>query len=811
MKTSNLLGCAAALAVWTPATVAHAQAVADASERTAPRPGQNATDANEIVVTAQKRVQNINDVGLTIAALGGNALKERQVTSLADLAQLVPGLSFTQSGANTPVYTLRGVGFYETSLAAYPDVSVYLDEAPLSFPTLTQLTAFDLERAEVLKGPQGTLFGQNATGGAINYIAAKPTQWLEAGGSITYGRFNDVLADAYISGPISTTLSGRISGRVERADDWQKSYTTDATTGKTRTYAARAQLSWKPVDELRVNLNLNGWKNGSDPQAIQYIAYNPQFDIPNPLVGYAFAPQTPRAADFSNTVGSATPTDRDRRIGINDRLLQGTLRIDYDVLDSVSLTSLTNFVDYKHQQTFDGDGTTLNAFDVPFDAGTIKSFFQEVRLTSSGSRSFRWILGANYGKDRVFQDTAVNYRQSSVNSATGITTGGTRNVQRMENYAFFGNADFDLTPTVTLSGGVRYTEAKRHFDGCTYDIPGGGVAQLFGFIGNQVRAAQGLPALPAIAPGACAVLNNLTAPRGNIVDPGTYESTNFVDNLDQHNVSYRAGATWKPAPGILLYGNVTKGFKSGSYPTVSASGVQQMLPVVQESVLSYEGGIKATMLDGALQANAAGFYYDYKDKQVRSKLIDPVFGILDNLVNVPKSRVTGGEIELTAHPVRGATFYANYTFVNAKVLRYSGINAAGVSADFAGTPLPYAPKHQIAVGGSYEWPLSNSLNAQIGADLAMRSSAVAIVGGGSSATPVASIPVHGDPYRIASYATLDLRAGVKTPDGRYSLQVWGKNVTNSYYWSNVVAFYDTIGRYTGRPATYGVTLGVSFK
>lgn len=142
----------------------------------------------DIVVTANKREQRLNDVGITVAVLSGNALQRQQINSLADLANATPSLSFTNSANGTPVYTLRGVGFYETSLGAYPTVSTYVDEAPLPFPVLSSHSAYDLERVEVLKGPQGTLFGQNATGGAINYIAAKPTSELHAGANVSMSK-----------------------------------------------------------------------------------------------------------------------------------------------------------------------------------------------------------------------------------------------------------------------------------------------------------------------------------------------------------------------------------------------------------------------------------------------------------------------------------------------------------------------------------------------------------------------------------------------------------------------------------------------
>jgi len=189
----------------------------------------------EIVVTANKVEEASSKVGLTIQTIDDKALTEQHIASLQDLAEAVPGLTFTQTESSTPVYTLRGVGFYETSLAAYPDVSVYLDQAPLAFPVQTTLSLFDVQRVEVLKGPQGTLFGNNATGGAINYIANKPTTEFAAGTDLSYGRYNTGQIDGYISGPLSNTLLGRFAfATTASADGWQHSQTREDTNGKAR-------------------------------------------------------------------------------------------------------------------------------------------------------------------------------------------------------------------------------------------------------------------------------------------------------------------------------------------------------------------------------------------------------------------------------------------------------------------------------------------------------------------------------------------------------------------------------------------------
>lgn len=236
--------------------VAHAQDGVDGSEsaevdETDPAPGAVSrtgpnTGFNEIVVTAQKRAQSINDVGLSITAASGEFLAERGVTDVAGLTAVVPGLVYTPSPYATPVYTLRGVGYYDNALAGSPTVSVYVDEVSLPFPVMTPGATLDVERVEVLKGPQGTLYGQNATGGAINYVSAKPTDTTQAGIDIGYSRFDTFEVNGFVSGPLTDTLRVRAAGRAVEGGPWQKSYTRDDELGRTRKFFGRVLFDWTP-------------------------------------------------------------------------------------------------------------------------------------------------------------------------------------------------------------------------------------------------------------------------------------------------------------------------------------------------------------------------------------------------------------------------------------------------------------------------------------------------------------------------------------------------------------------------------------
>lgn len=783
--------------------VASAAAAPPDSNTAAPSPAAsqaptNALEAGEIIVTANKREQKLNDVGLTITAISGQQLAERRITSLQDVATAVPGLTFASSTQNTPIFTLRGVGFNEAALGVYPAVSVYMDQAPLNFPVMASHSAYDLERIEALKGPQGTLFGQNATGGAINYIAAKPTDIFTAGGDVGVARFNDLTGNAYISGPLADGLSGRIAVTGERSEDWQKSYTRDDTLGKTRYIAGRLLLNWQATDSLRFSFNANGWVDHSDPQAMQYIAFFPAKPAAAPVPALAavpFSPQRPRAADWSTgawSTGADRPFSR-RKFG------QVSLRLDYDLANNVTLTSLTSYNTFNQKQATDGDGIALVAYDLGINDGKLHSFNQEVRLTNSGRSRFRWVIGGNYEKSRAIENQVLNYVNSTNNIPENmfIYQSGNNTDQRIQNFAAFGNVEFDLTRKLTIKGGLRYTNARNHANLCGYDVGDGHVNSLFTFLGGLL---SGSPVVPLTA-GQCYTLKPDSIP----------EYTPFTRVLHERNVSWRGGLDYKIAPGYLLYANVSRGYKAGSFPTVAAGTENQLQPVTQESVTSYEAGFKFTMLDRKLQFDGAGFYYDYKDKQVRGKVLDPIFGILDTLVNVPKSRIYGAETNVTLTPSRGVTLSAGVTYLKSKTLDYTGVNILGKTQSFRGALLPFTPEWTYSFNADYRMPLSNGGTASVGATFTGRSSETAAfygetltladVPGGKTA------PGANRPYFIDGYATLDLRAGYELPGGRWHVQIWGKNVTNKYYWTNVIPAVDVAGRYAGRPATYGVTFG----
>lgn len=744
-------------------------------------------------------------------------LETQRINTVADIAKIVPGLSVTPSPTGTPVYTLRGVGFFESTLAATPDVATYLDQAPFSLPAFSALSAFDLERVEVLKGPQGTLFGSNATGGAINFVAAKPTRELKAGFDFGYGRFNTIEASGFVSGPLSDTLSARLAAKVVRGDEWQKSYTRDDRLGKTSTTAARLILDWHPSDRLRFQLNVNGWRDKSDPLAPQIARQSTPSDLSAPvgtvsfftgravtlqlpILNYPPAPHTPRAADWSPIYRPFQDT----------RMFQTTLTGNYDLTDDVALTSLTTYVDYQHEKAQNQSGSALLDVDNAGDRANATAFSQEIRLSNSrGGDGFRWVAGANYEKNKSYETIDLVYPDASTGSQQGFSGNTFDTRQNMRHLAGFANLEYDVSAQLTVKGGVRYTDTRIEATSGSYQYDGyvEPYAGDPGFV-NFVNIVFGQVYTPLLCPG---VTFNPVPPNGSIsINPATCQSGIFHKVLNESNTSWKVGIDYKPFHDLLIYANVSKGYKAGAFPISSAATWAQYEPVKQESVVNYEAGFKSTLAGGRVTFNGTAFYYDYRNKQLRSKIVDPLFDANDNLVNVPKSTIKGVELELTAQPIIGLSVRAAGTYLDAEIKDFVGIVGSTdigpdgqptslkfpVFAQFKGVPLPFAPKWQIAASFDYNFAIGSNVEAFLGASVSAQSK--------SYGSPQLSDKGKKD-AQIDGYALLDLRAGFGASDDRWKISVWGKNVTNTYYWTNALRNFDTVVRYAGRPAEYGVT------
>ena len=764
----------------------------------------------EIVVTATKRSESINNIGLSISAISGDTLNDRGLTELDEVITQVPGLTFATSQYGTPIITFRGVGFNESSLGVYPATSLYVDEVPLPFPAMAAHSAFDLERAEVLKGPQGVLFGQNSTGGAVNFIAAKPTDHFSAGVELGYGRFNRVEVNAFASGPVSEKVGVRLAVQNSRADAWQKSVTRDEKNGRSEYYVGRFTVQIDPSDSVRLTANLNGWIDKSDPLAMQFVAASPKRWDQAPAIAASqfaepFSPEKPRYADWSP---EATPRgDRD--------FWQASLRSEFELGDAANLTSILAHSRYNQDMTIDTDGSRLVSSDVLRTVGDVKTTFAELRLDGEAG-PLRWLVGGNYEHTKTHENLLTQFTDNTSFRPQTLFISGTRTIndQKIESFAAFGNVDFKVTDSLTLKGGARYTQTKIDADICNSDpgnAPGapdrsGGKNANTATLFNALATSSGRP-FTQLGIGDCFTLDNA---------PGLGIPVRFLDRLKEDNVSWRVGVDYKLNADALIYANVSRGYKAGSYPTIAASTIAQLEPVKQESVTAFEAGLKWSFANKRAHFNAAAFYYDYKDKQVRNMRLTAIFGPLPALVNVPKSRVWGLEGELTAEVLEGLTLSAAGTYLNTKVKSFVGFDVyGGPNVNFAGDDLSYAPAFTYSLGFDYRIPVGDGY-LFTGANLMGQTKSDAIIGAGSTVVPPATLAAgYGKSitphyFEIDGYATVDARLGYEAEEGNWKVMVFGKNITNEYYYTNVVASSEGGARSIGRPATYGISFGVKY-
>ncbi|WP_408586001.1 TonB-dependent receptor [Novosphingobium sp.] len=765
-----------------------------------------AATPGEIIVTANKRNESISKVGASIAAFDNPMLENRNIVKPEQLAASIPGMALAPSTHGTPVFTLRGIGYNADALGVYPAVSVSIDQAPMPFPVLAGHSMFDLERVEVLKGPQGTLFGQNSTGGAINYIAAKPGKDLEAGFNIDYGRFNEVHGTAYISGPVSDTLGMRLAVDGTHRDAWQYNFLGTGRNGEQNYIAARLVTVWKPTDRLKFELNVNGSIDHSQPQALQIVASLPS----NPAapsfeeLNAVLTPRDLRAASWSihgrpaNAQQSATDAATPRG---DRKLFQAFLRADLDVTDTIALTSISTYNRLTQKMSFDLDGTPYELVDNPRDDGRISDFSQELRLSNASSGGqFRWTLGANYNHSTVDEYQDITYGDNSLSSAgtNFIHISAVDNKGRMESWAAFANAEYDLTDQLTLKGAVRYTKSKNRNAMCNYDPAadrnGSELLELLGtLLGGK---------LVPLGPGDCYTLNAKNLP-GDV----------FYSTLDEDNVSWRAGIDYKVTSDTLVYANVSRGYKAGSFPVITASVQDQLKPAKQESVTSYEAGLKTKLANGKVSLSGAVFYQDYRDKQIQGTVPTLLFGLLQRLDNVPKSHIFGVEADLVIRPVDGLTLTGSASYLKTKVDEYAGFTVFGAYKDFAGSRLPFAPEWTLVGDIDYRVPTAAGGAVFMGAGVNYRTSVDAYVGGSTLAIPDNGVNrwTRRVPFKIDGYALVDARLGYDFPGDKLSLSVWGKNVFNTFHVQNVISYNDVITQATGQPATYGVSLKVRWK
>lgn len=737
-----------------------------------PQPG-------DIVVTAQKRAQGINDVPIAISAFSAESLANSGVKSLDGLATVTPGLSVSETSATgVPIYTIRGIGFSDYSTSSSSTVGLYVDEVALPYAVMSRGALFDVGQVEVLKGPQGDLYGRNTTAGQINVNSAKPTAQLSGGLSADVSNFGETNLEGYVSGPLADGFNVRLAGKTSFGGAWQRSISRPGDKlGDKNVAAFRGSLQWQIEPEVDLFVSGHYIRDKSDnlaPTAYDgALIGQPTLRLPVITTGAAGSPTSvfrtgdPRAADW--TAGAYTP----RR---DNELAGFVAKLNVD-LGGVTLTSVTGYDRFTRSEANDWDGWAGSDSNNINDT-KVSVLSQEARLSSSGKGPFRWIVGGYYSHDTMHESYNYFMQDSFYSLVLGIKTLNTRYTQKTESVAGFAHADYEFGDGWRLLGGFRYTSEERKWSGCTFDS---GDGTLAGFLG-----------LPA---GSCGTFNDIAG------TPTFGTAAVFSDTITTNRAMWKVGLD-KKLGRSLIYGTVSNGFKSGGFSGINTNLWSQLLPYKPETVTVYELGAKLSLFDNALRLNASGFWYDYKDKQ-EAHYINTFVGALVQLTNVPRSRVRGFEVEGTWKLTDHFKLDGSATYLDAEITNWpnAGVNNGAnlaVSTNLAGARLANSPSWQTTLGLTYEQPLSGPVVGLINLDMNSRTSSAGRV---LALDPSTAIP---------GYTLFNARVGLKDADDSWSVTLWMRNIGDKYYYTSAFVGNGIFVRTNGMPRTFGVSGRVAF-
>lgn len=719
------------------------------------QPALAQTSFEEIVVTAQRREQSLQDVSISITAFSGENMRELRVDRPQEVSVMTPGMFATGSrGDANPIFTIRGIGLNDFLSNNNPTVGIYVDEVVQPFTPLLGFQMFDLERIEVLKGPQGTLYGRNTTGGAINFISRRPTEEVEGYASATYARFDRLELEGAIGGAVAPNLAVRISGKTtQQSGGWQTNALTGEEVGDIDRSAVRAQVLWTPSDRLDVLVKGSLFKDNSDLQLREHVgSYAAPFGF-TPCGGVATGDLNPgQCVDF---LGYFDPT-ADRRTVENSAIYGHQSDADAQDIastinwhgDNFTVTSITSYTNFSRVAGDDTDGSALVQLDSLF-RDDIESFTQELRVTSEDSAPLTWVVGAYYSWDRIDGDILQALDDHIFN--TRVDTNWS---QKTDAYAIFGQVEYDVTDQIRLIGGLRYTEEKKKYRYDSIDLD----------------------------------------PFGNTSLPVPVAGIN--DTLKEDNISGKIGVDFTVNDDLMLYASASKGFKSGGFNGAIAFDRAELLPFTGEDLYAYEVGAKATLWDGKLRLNAAGYYYDWRDFQAFVTQIRSNVNVIV-LSNAGDAEVWGAELEAVAMPTDRLMIRAAANYMDTEI---SEFNSQG-GDDFTGNRLANSPELSFSGQVRYDLPVEEfGFGAYLLGDASYRSRVYYSLGNRLQSSQ-------------DGYWLLNARLGITSPDEKWELAIWGRNLTNKLY---VSQSYDNFGgifpsqNFLGDPRTYGATLSVKF-
>ncbi len=577
--------------------------------------GHNSAQAaimEEIVVTAQKREQNPQDVGIAISALTGDQMRQLGFTNAQQVTAMAPGVSTVQpNGEANYSIAIRGVANSDFTTNVESPVAIYLDEVYISQMSGAGFMLFDMERVEILRGPQGTLYGRNATGGLAHYLTRKPTEELDGYAQVTAGKYDQLKLEGALGGPITDSLMARVSFAKHDNDG----YAENRLAGKLNNAnddALRAQLLWTPTDDMEVLLNVRTGDQKIDTGFFEHVTAN--------RVGVLTPDEVNEVTGYIDNDGDVFKGDYDRE-GFNDletRGYSGTVKWDFEAF---TLTSITDFSTVKRDYVEDSDASPVPLFNFTLTTDA-EQFSQEIRL-NGGNEQMNWVAGLYY------LDLQVNDSNGAETEPFIDPNSDTPDVSGLDNpyetdtksISAFGQMEWDFTDALTGIIGLRWIRDEKDHSYVTNAVD---------FIPGT-RARNGNPNILATL--------------------GSYEGSRTDSEF-----AWRLGLNYQVSENAMLYANYNRGVKSGGYnaPIFPLSPpldyVDEVMSYDPEQLDAYEVGFKSIWRDGLLQVNGAAYYYDYQDYQAFQ-----IIGI-DTITSNAEGTSWGSELEVKVSPVEGLEF-----------------------------------------------------------------------------------------------------------------------------------------------------------
>jgi iron complex outermembrane recepter protein len=742
----------AALSAVLPASVV-AQASDDANDSTA---------LTEVIVSAQRRSESVQDIGVAVTAVSGEEIQALRIQQPLDLSTVSTSLSTMNSQTDiTPLFLLRGIGLDDFNNNNSSGVGTYLDGVFASFPGFLTGAMYDVDHVEILKGPQGTLYGKNTAGGAINIISRGPTDTPEGYVDIDFSRWETLDLTAAISGPLTDAIKARFAVTVtKQGEGYQTDIDTGQKFGKLDRGGARALFDIRLSDAASLLLNFHGVYDDSVPSSPS--TPNVEALIPPQPFPTAGLLDSPPGGTWVRVGG--LPLYRDE-IGAGT---VATLNISLEHFTVTAISAYDYFSDHS-LDNYDGYPAADNNWTKNFQQW---QWNEELRLASREGGLVDWLIGTDYSQNwyrcRDALDWTFVYGLADYITDSGKAITATNFVQRQQSTGLYAHADTHLSKRWTLVTGVRYSHDEASFDGVTLDPTGLLTYAANGFSG---------PIVPNT------VLAALDEARSN------------------QNVSYRLGLDFHATDKILLYGSVATGYKAGIFYGQPAQVQVDWGYVNPEHVLTTELGIKSRFFADSFQFDAAVFDSDIRNRQSSLSLWAGPVGtqpLIAGLGNVPESRIDGIESEIEWRPARGLEIHLGATYLHARVTETltNDNGLALFTPVMIGQMLPDAPNFS----GGYLIHYEHTAIAGLTMYAQVNDHYVSAIH-----------PYLGDPTTFGRGHSLGARLGVKNPARHWDASVWVMNLTDTR--PLTYAFAGSEGQQVSfyqRPRSVGVDLTYSF-